>query len=146
MKHSPLWRIVVTGAIFFLAAWPITSGRPKVALPTVVSAQVPLYSPTARAANVEGVVHIKVATDGHRVVSAEIEDGHILLATGAEENARTWQFSLHEPTTFTVTYTYRLLEDWKGDPDNPTVVLRLPTQVEISTSHWRTADMPGPVK
>jgi len=67
----------------------------------VASAQVPLYPPVARLANVEGVVHLKVTTDGHHVVSTQVEDGHRLLAALAEENVRTWQFSLHEPTTFT---------------------------------------------
>jgi hypothetical protein len=37
--------------------------------------QVPLYPPLARVANVEGVVHLKVTTDGHRVVDAHVEDG-----------------------------------------------------------------------
>jgi hypothetical protein len=108
---------------------------------------VPLYPPIARLANVEGVVHLKVTTDGHRLVSTQVEDGHKLLAASAEENARTWQFSLHEPATFTVTYTYKLVEDWKGDPDNPTVVLRFPTQVEVSTRRWPgTADMHADTK
>jgi hypothetical protein len=99
----------------------------------VASAQVPLYPAVARLANVEGVVHLKLTTDGHRVVSTQVEDGHKLLAPLAEENARTWQFSLHEPTTFAVTYTYKLVDDWKGDSNNPTVVLKLPTEVEVST-------------
>jgi len=93
------------------------------------------------------MVHLKVTTDGHRVVSTQVEDGHKLLAVPAEENVRTWQFSLHEPTTFTVTYTYKLVENWKGDPNNPAVVLRFPTEVEVSTRRWPgTVDMPAGVK
>jgi len=113
----------------------------------VASAQVPLYPPVARLANVEGVVHLKVTTDGHHVVSTQVEDGHRLLAALAEENVRTWQFSLHEPTTFTVTYVYKLVTKWEGDPNNPAVILRFPTNVEVSTRRWPgTVDMPGKVK
>jgi hypothetical protein len=66
-----------------------------------------------------------------------------VLATAAEKNVRTWQFAIHEPTAFTVTYGYKLVSEWKGDPDNPSVVLRFPTAVEISTSRWPgSVDMP----
>ena len=113
----------------------------------VASAQVPLYPPVARRSNVEGVVHLNVTTDGHRVVSTHVEDGHKLLAAAAENNAKTWEFSLHEPVTFTVTYSFKLLTDWKGDPNNPMVVLRFPTEVEVSTRRWGgTVDMPAEIK
>jgi hypothetical protein len=105
----------------------------KVALPRVAGAAVPLYPPLARAAHVQGVVHVKLTTDGQRAVTAHAEDGPKLLAAAAEENARTWQFAVHEPTTFTVTYRYKLVAGLKGDPDNPEVVLRLPTEVEVRT-------------
>jgi outer membrane biosynthesis protein TonB len=110
----------------------------KAALPMVASASVPLYPPLARVANVEGVVHVSVTTDGHRVTSAHAEDGPKLLATAAEDNARTWQFAVHDPTTFTVTYTYALPTEWKSDPNNPIVVLRLPTEVQVSAVHFHT--------
>ncbi len=103
----------------------------KVALPMVAGAAVPLYPPLARAANVQGVVHVKITTDGHRVIATHVKDGHKLLATAADENARTWQFATHDPTTFTVTYHYKLDAKLKGNPNNPTVILRLPTEVEI---------------
>jgi Gram-negative bacterial TonB protein C-terminal len=116
-----------------LWAWAATAQNLKVALPMVAGATVPLYPPLARAANVQGVVHVKINTDGHRVSATHVEDGHKLLAAAAEENARTWQFATHEPTTFTVTYHYRLDAKLKGHPNNPTVVLLLPTDVEITT-------------
>jgi hypothetical protein len=147
MKTNLLWRAVLPSIILSLAGWSIAAQHPGVALPMIASAQVPLYPPAARHANVEGVVHLKITTDGHRVVATHIDDGHKLLATAAEENARTWQFSLHEPTTFTVTYTYKLVENWKGDPNNPAVVLRFPTEVEVSTRRWPgTVDMPAATK
>jgi hypothetical protein len=147
MKGNYLWRVVATSTALFLAGWSIVAQQSSVALPMVASAQVPLYPSVARLANVEGVVHLKVTTDGHRVISTQVEDGHKLLSAPADENVRTWRFSLHEPTTFTVTYRYKLVENWKGDPYNPTVVLRLPAEVEVSTRRWPgTADMPGEVK
>jgi hypothetical protein len=63
------------------------------------------------------------------------------LAAAAEENARTWQFSKHEPTSFTVTYRYRL--DAKADPNNPTVTLRFPTEVDVSIAPLVLSD-PSP--
>jgi hypothetical protein len=136
MRGFWLCRVLVIWAILPLASWSVVAQQSSVALPMVSSAQVPLYPPVARVANVEGVVHIKVTTDGHRVVSTQVEDGNKLLAASAEDNAKTWQFSLHEPVTFTVTYTYKLLTEWKGNPDNPIVVLRFPTEVEVSRVRW----------
>jgi outer membrane biosynthesis protein TonB len=112
----------------------------KAALPMVASATVPLYPPLARTANIQGIVHVSVTTDGHQVTSVHAEDGPKLLATAAEDNARTWQFAAHEPTAFVVTYRYVLETKWKGDSNNPTVVLRLPNEVQISAPHFHTAD------
>jgi hypothetical protein len=106
--------------------------------PTVVSASVPLYPPLARLTNAEGVVHVSVTTDGQRVTSAHAQDGPKLLQAAAEDNARTWQFAVHEPTTFTVTYKYALPTKWNSDPNNPVVVLRFPTEVQVSAIHFHT--------
>jgi hypothetical protein len=108
----------------------------------VSSAQVPLYPAVARLANVEGAVHLKVTTDGHRVISTQVEDGHKLLAAPTEENVRTWQFSIHEPTTFTVTFIYKLVTDLEPIQNNPRIILNLPTKVEVDALRWPgTADM-----
>src|SRR5882762_2968741 len=61
----------------------------KAALPMVASASVPLYPPLAHTANIEGVVHVRITTDGQRVKIAHAEDGPKLLAAAAEENAIT---------------------------------------------------------
>jgi outer membrane biosynthesis protein TonB len=73
MNISPL------GKIFFislLVAISVQAQTPhsKVALPMLASASVPLYPPLARTANVEGVVHVSVTTDGQRVASAHAQD------------------------------------------------------------------------
>lgn len=151
MKINILNRFLRTLSIALVVALVAFAGvvaqQSKITLPMVAGAAVPLYPPMARISNIEGVVHVKVTTDGHRVVGTRVEDGHNLLAAAAEENARTWQFATHEPTTFTVTYRYKLVTKWKDDPNNPTVVLRFPNEVEVSTRRWPgTVDMPGSVK
>jgi hypothetical protein len=140
MKSKLLWLALMTLTALSLTNRSLVAQQSGVARPMVLSAQVPFYPPLARVANVDGTVHVKVTTDGHRVVSTQVEDGNKLLAAAAEENAKTWQFRLHESATFTVTYTYKLLTKWKGDPDNPTVVLRFPTEVEVSTMHRQMPD------
>jgi hypothetical protein len=137
MNISPL------GKIFFislLVAISVQAQTPhsKVALPMLASASVPLYPPLARTANVEGVVHVSVTTDGQRVASAHAQDGPKQLATSAEDNVRTWQFAVHEPTTFTVTYTYTLQTKWKSDPNNSVVVMHFPNEVQILAVRFHT--------
>jgi hypothetical protein len=147
MKGNSLWRAVLTSTVLSLGGWAIVAQQPRVAFPMVASAQVPLYPQVARIANVQGVVHIKVTTDGHRVVSAQVEDGNKLLSAPAEENIRTWQFSVHESTTFTVTYTYKLVTDLEAVQNNPRVLLKLPTEVEVDALRWPgTVDTPGEIK
>jgi hypothetical protein len=137
-------KISLLGQILFASLLVLSSAAQtpnlKVALPRVASASVPLYTPLARTANVEGVVHVSVTTDGQRVTSAHAKDGPKLLAASAEDNARTWQFAVHEPTTFTVTYRYTLETKWKSDPNNPIVVMHFPNEVQISAIRFHTAD------
>jgi hypothetical protein len=137
MKHkSPcrnLLHAVLTVVFISTAVSRVVGQETKIALPRVAGASVPLYPPLARAANVQGVIHVKITTDGHRTVNARAEDGPKLLAVAAEENARTWFFAAHEPTTFTVTYRYKLVPGMKGNPDSPEIVLRLPSEVEVRT-------------
>jgi hypothetical protein len=136
------WRIVPT-VVLLVAAVGAAAQNGEVALPMVAAAQVPLYPPVARVSNVEGVVHVKVTTDGHHVVNAEALDGHKLLAEAAEKNVRTWEFAAHEATTFTATYSYRLVTDLKAVQNNPRVVLELPTDIEVDALRWPgTVDLP----
>lgn len=134
-------KLPVLLAAFFATA---IAQQPKAVLPMVAGGAVPLYPPLARATKVQGVVHLKVVTDGTRVTAAHAEDGNRLLATASEENARTWRFSKHEPTSFTVTYRYRL--DANADPNNPTVTLRFPTEVDVSIAPLVHSDPPAEIK
>ena len=116
--------------LIFLVLPYVQGQSQQPSLPTVAGAAVPLYPPLARVANVEGVVRLRIATDGQRVTSARVIEGNKMLAAAAEENIHTWTFSRHESTAFVVTYRYRLTGD--SHSDNPTVLLRLPKDVEIS--------------
>lgn len=133
MKNSFLiWRIVSILLIVTATALVATGQQANMTAPPIIAAAgVPLYPQLARMARIEGVVHVKVTTDGHRSITAKAEDGHKMLAAAAEQNAQTWEFETHEPTTFIVTYQYKLVEGLKDNPSGPTVILRFPTEVEV---------------
>lgn len=112
------------------------AAKQKLALPMVSSAEVPLYPPLARRANISGVVHLVVTTDGHRVVTTSVRDGKKILSQAAEKNAQSWKFGTHEPTSFTVTYVYKLVDDLEPKQNNPRVLLQLPTEIEVDELRW----------
>ncbi len=146
MNRRTLGRALITVMLVFISVAGLAQEGKKV-LPTVASIAVPIYPQLARTARIEGVVHIKVTTDGHRVIATSFEKGsaHPLLAQAAQDNVRTWQFAVHDPTTFTVTYRYKLSVDLKAE-QNPTVTLRLPTEIEINALPWREILTPFSIK
>jgi hypothetical protein len=147
MRVNCIWRSAGVLTILVLATWTTGAQRNRVALPMVASAQVPLYPPSARLANVEGTVQLNVTTDGHHVVSIQVASGYKLLSDSAEGNLRTWEFTPHEPTSFKVTYTYKLVSDLDPIQNNPRVILNLPTAVEVDALRWPgTVDMPADTK
>jgi hypothetical protein len=120
----------------------------KASLPMVIGAAAPLYPIGPHTVNIQGTVHVTITTDGEKVINAKAQDGaDPALSKAAQENAMTWQFSKHEPTTFTVTYRYILvqrLKDIKSNALNAKVVLRFPTDVDVYAQRWPgTVDMPG---
>lgn len=137
MSVSKLWLVAA-----FLST--LVAQQSRSIMPTIAGGAVPLYPPLARAAKVQGVVHVKITTDGLRVVSAQAEEGPRLLVNAAEESARIWQFSKHEPMSFKVTYRYRL--DADADPNNPTVTLRFPTEVDVTIAPLVISDPPAETK
>jgi hypothetical protein len=124
-------------------------GPPPQKLPVVKSGEIPFYPPLLRIAQVEGEVDLRVKTDGSNVVSIVVDFGNLLLAKAAQDNVRTWKFEKHEPTVFSTVFSYHLDKDLvtyccdRDKPDNGTVVLRLPAQVDI-TSHLRIRDCHDP--
>jgi hypothetical protein len=115
-------------------------------LPTVLSASVPFYPRIAQAAHIEGKVQLKVSTDGNRAVAVEIQNGPLILAKAAQENVKTWQFERHASTSFQVTFRYRLLLskcDAKCNcrsPETPSVVLRMPRDIEVTAEEVMFCD------
>ena len=65
-----------------------------------------------------------------------VESGPPMLAKAAQDNVKTWKFAPHEPTSFSTHFSYHLTteESCKHDePDNGEVVLKLPTEVQITS-------------
>jgi hypothetical protein len=79
-------------------------------LPKVVQHSEPVYPPLARQTRIEGDVSVKVTTDGQSVREAVAQTGHPLLRRAAEDNAKTWKFVSHNPSTFNVTFRYKLMD------------------------------------
>jgi hypothetical protein len=146
MKKTKLIHYILA-CVFLLGSALAGTAQQKVGLPTVSFAEVPLYPPIARVANVSGTVHVVVTTDGHRVVSTHVQDGPKVLSDAAEQNVKTWQFGAHEPTSFTVAYVYRLVKSLSPQRNNPRVILQLPTEIEIDALRWPgTKDMAPTLK
>jgi TonB family protein len=120
--------LVLSSAVF----QPNAPHKPP--LPVVKAAETPIYPALARAARIEGTVLLKVKTDGQVVVTVEAKDGHKMLREAAEQNVRTWRFYPHTPTSFEVSFVYRIgkleVEGWS----NSTVVMEFPTKVEVTTN------------
>jgi TonB family protein len=115
-------------------------------LPSVISASVPFYPRIPQQAHIDGVVRLRISTDGNRVASVEVESGPPMLAQAAKENVKTWQFEPHSPTTFEATFRYRLLPS-KCDAEcncdsteKPSVLLQLPTEVEVNAKELKVCD------
>lgn len=152
MKKQHLRRISLISLLAILASAIAAAQQPRASLPAVTAAAVPIYPIGPHTVNIQGVVRIKVSTDGHRVTRVAVEDdnGNPALARAAQENARTWRFANHEPIAFTVTYRYILvasLPDIQSNALNSKVVLRFPTDVEVYAQRWPgTVDVPAEVK
>lgn len=116
-------------------------------LPSVVSASVPFYPRITQQAHIDGIVRLRISTDGNRVASVEVESGQPMLAQAAQENVKTWHFEPHSPTTFETTFRYKLLPS-KCDAEcnscasveKPSVLLQLPTNVEVNAKELMVCD------
>ena len=95
-------------------------------LPKVVEHSEPIYPPLARQTRIQGEVSVKVTTDGESVCEAVAQTGHPLLRKAAEDNVKTWKFLSHAPSTFNVTFRYKLMES-----NVEVEFLQSPTIVEI---------------
>ena len=62
-----------------------------------------------------------------------------------KKTVQSWEFFKHEPTSFEVTFNYKLADDIHPNLNGPTVVLRLPTEVEIATTTLVISDPPAEI-
>lgn len=124
-------------------------GETKRPLPKPVSASVPFYPELARATRIQGTVKLRVSTDGKIVSVIETESGHPILVGAATNNVKTWEFKPHPPTSFEVTFRYRLFVpqcdslcncDRGEHGEKESVVLHLPTDAELSAPTLLTCD------
>jgi TonB family protein len=153
MRVAQRWchdvRVPIIGALILFTLGMganMSSAQQKQPLPSIASASVPLYPRTPQMAHIEGVVRLRISTDGSRASSIEVESGQPMLAQAAKENVKTWQFEQHSPTTFEATFRYRLLPS-KCDSEcncdsleKGTVLLRLPAEVEVSAKELLICD------
>jgi hypothetical protein len=65
------------------------------------------------------------------MVSIDSEDGPMMLRQSAEENVRAWVFEEHAPTSFVVTFEYKLLDVYGCVEAKRGVIRDLPTRMEI---------------
>ena len=98
-------------------------------LPKVVQHSEPIYPPLARQTRIQGDVSVKVTTDGESVREAVAQTGHPLVRKAAEGNVKEWKFASHTPSTFNVTFRYKLMES-----SVEVEFLKLPAIVEILAS------------
>jgi hypothetical protein len=140
--------VVSASAVLSLSA-PVGSQQEDLnaRLPVVVTAGVPFYPRGLRVGYFQGDVRILARTNGVAVADVDVESGQPMLAQAARENLATWRFLEHRPTSFRVTFHYKLLPAAKCYMDSGTVVLRMPTEVEVTASSVMTCDPPaGPRK
>ncbi len=89
---------------------------------------------------------LQVATDGKRISSIEGESGPRLLVQAAKGNVKTWEFELHAPTNFEVTFIYRLVvpecdSECKCDSgEKESILLQLPAIVKLTAKTLLTCD------
>jgi hypothetical protein len=122
------------------------SAAPQASVPVLTSAAVPFYPRLAQMARIQGVVTLRLSTDGKRVSAIDGETGPLMLVKAVKENVKTWQFEPHTPTTFETTFRYRLFDSKCdsqcncGGVEKATVMLRLPTEAEVSAETLMICD------
>lgn len=125
---------------------PVFPQNPAEVAPLVIAGKMPLYPLIAVHIGLQGIVKIRVTTDGKKVVSLEAVSGPAMLVKFAKENIRTWEFAEHKPTTFVTTFEYVLEEPAECGFSNSVAVLKLPLEVRISTKGLETCDPAAEIK
>jgi hypothetical protein len=108
--------------------------------PIVAAAAMPLYPTIAVAARVEGVVKIRVTTNGKSVASLQTLSGSAMLVQEAKKDIQTWTFDQHSPTTFVTTFEYHFEDPPSCTYTNSEVTARLPLEVHVNIRRLQTCD------
>ncbi|HXL23019.1 MAG TPA: energy transducer TonB [Candidatus Dormibacteraeota bacterium] len=143
-------RIAATVALLVLL-FPSAAQQPRARLPRVIGAAVPFYPRTAPSARIQGIVTLQVSTNGTRVSSIDAETGPAMLVQAARENMKTWEFEPHSPTSFEVTFHYKLLlpkcdSECRCDTEEKeSVLLQLPTNADVSAKVPAICDPAVPI-
>lgn len=119
---------------------PVLAQGDKQELPLVIAAEMPLYPVMARAARIQGIVKMRVTTDGKKVTSVEAESGPAMLVKFTKENILTWRFSDHKPMTFVTTFEYVIRVPGECFYTNGRSVIDLPLSVRLSAKGVSTCD------
>jgi hypothetical protein len=147
MKRYPM-RIFLGIGLMMLCGLlsPTLAQKPDQEIPLLTTGAMPLYPPVAVHARIQGVVKIRVKTDGRKVASVETVSGPPMLAKAAIANIHTWEFSEHKPTTFLTTFEYVIEEPSECSYRNAISLLKLPLEARISTKGLMTCDPEAPIK
>ena len=109
--------------------------RPEEAYQFVVErADVPMYPIVARMARLEGTVRITATIAHGDVVKAEASStASSVLKVAATRNLETWKFAPEANGQLTVTYVYALAKEEDFPPPNPSVEIRFPSYVRVTS-------------
>ena len=140
--------VTVAVLMIFCGMLPLTAQTqaPEQEAPLVVAGKMPFYPLVALHARIEGVVKIKVTTDGRKVTSLKVEGGPPMLVAAAKDSVLSWEFLKHDPTTFLTIFTYVIEGPDQCMFSNGTSVLNLPLDIRISTKGLKTCDPEAAVK
>jgi hypothetical protein len=108
-------------------------------LPTIVSARVPSYPALAKLQKAQGIVKMRLTTDGHKVITVEPLEGHPALIKAAKANVETWEFQEHKAITFETIFAFAIKVVPPCEPNDErldVITLRLPASVEIRAT-WQ---------
>jgi hypothetical protein len=133
-KHIGIGLVIIVGTFSLLQAQKTDE------LPVVSVGTMPLYPRIALLAHIQGIVKVKVTTDGEKVSSLVAESGPPMLAEAAKKDIRTWEFEKHKPTSFLATFTYRIVEPARCGLSNGTAILHVPLAVEVDANGIQTCD------
>jgi hypothetical protein len=142
-------------AVFALSLLPLAAASLGAqdsgeSLPKLISHADAVYPAIARTAHIMGDVVVRIKTDGQSVVEAVAESGPPLLRRSSEDNAKTWKFAPHTPSTFHVTFSYKISADdvaaatsfpyASGAPEVEVVTTQAPMIIDyawVGLGRWR---------